>query len=83
MAHMVLVHGRTTLFLDALVPTHALIVVIVSHISLVSPTEGSHTHFETRHLDGPRFPCRGSRPTRPNSEVQWTVKTSSDRIVKC
>jgi hypothetical protein len=30
---------------------------------------GSHTHFELRHLDGPRFPCHGSHPSRPNSEV--------------
>jgi hypothetical protein len=44
---------------------------------------GSHTHFEPRHLDGPCFPCRGSRPTRKNGEVQRTVKTSSGRMVKC
>jgi hypothetical protein len=44
---------------------------------------GSHTHFEPRHLDGPHFPCHGSRPTRSNGEVQWTVKTSSGRMVKC
>jgi hypothetical protein len=24
---------------------------------------GSYIHFEPRYLDGPRFPCRGSRPT--------------------
>jgi hypothetical protein len=47
------------------------------------PTGGSHTHFEPRHLDGPRFPRHGSRPTRPNGEVQRTMKTSSDRMVKC
>jgi hypothetical protein len=41
------------------------------------------THFELRHLDGPRFPHRGSRPTRSNVEVQKTVKTSSGRMVKC
>jgi hypothetical protein len=35
-----------------------------------------------RHLDGPRFPRRGSRPTQPSGEVQRTVKTSS-RMVKC
>jgi hypothetical protein len=44
---------------------------------------GSFPHFESRHLDGPRFPCRGSRPTRPSGEVQRTVKTSSGRMVKC
>jgi hypothetical protein len=44
---------------------------------------GSHTQFESRHLDGPRFPCHGSRPTWQNGEVQRTVKTSSGRMVKC
>jgi hypothetical protein len=49
----------------------------------VFPIGGSHTHFEPRHLDGPHFPCHGSRPTWPNFEVQRTVKTSSGRMVKC
>jgi hypothetical protein len=44
---------------------------------------GSFPHFEPRHLDGSRFPRRGSRPTQPSSEVQRTVKTSSGRMVKC
>jgi hypothetical protein len=47
------------------------------------PTAGSHTHPELRHLDGPHFLRRGSRPTRPNGEVQRIVKTSSGRMVKC
>jgi hypothetical protein len=47
------------------------------------PTGGSFPHFELRHLDGPRFPNHGSRPTRPSGEVQMTVKTSSGRMVKC
>jgi hypothetical protein len=47
------------------------------------PTGGSHTHFEPRHLDGPCFSCHGSRPSRPNGEVQRTVKTSSGHLVKC
>jgi hypothetical protein len=47
------------------------------------PTGGSFTHIELRHLDGPRFPCCGSRPTRPSGEVQRTVKTSFGRMVKC
>jgi predicted Zn-ribbon and HTH transcriptional regulator len=46
------------------------------------PTGGSHIYFEPRHLDGPRFPHRSSRPTRPNGEVQRTVKTSSGHMVK-
>jgi hypothetical protein len=47
------------------------------------PAGGSFPHFESRHLDGPRFPRRGSRPTQPSGEVQRTVKTSSGCMVKC
>jgi hypothetical protein len=47
------------------------------------PAGGSFPHLEPRHLDGPRFPHRRSRPTRPSGEVQRTVKTSSGRMVKC
>jgi hypothetical protein len=43
----------------------------------------SHTHFEHKYLDSPRFPHRGSRPTGPTGEVLKTVKTSSGRMVKC
>jgi hypothetical protein len=39
-AHMVLVHERTTLCLDALVTTHILIVVIISRIAMVFLLEG-------------------------------------------
>jgi hypothetical protein len=42
-AHMVLVHERTALSLDALDTAHVLIVVIVSHVGLVSLLEGSHS----------------------------------------
>jgi hypothetical protein len=38
--HMVLVHERIALSLDALVMAHALIVVIISRIGLVFPLEG-------------------------------------------
>jgi hypothetical protein len=38
--HMVLVHERTALSLNALVTAHILIVVIVSHVGLVFPLEG-------------------------------------------
>jgi hypothetical protein len=44
---------------------------------------GSYTHLESRHLDGTRFPCRGSRPTSSNGEVQKTMKTSTCHMVKC
>jgi hypothetical protein len=33
------------------------------------PARGSFIHLEPRHLDGPRFPHRGLRPTRPSGEV--------------
>jgi hypothetical protein len=39
-AHMVLVHERTALSLDALVTAHVLIVVTISHVGLVFPLEG-------------------------------------------
>jgi hypothetical protein len=39
-AHIVLVHERTALSLDALVTTHVLIVVIISYVGLVFPLEG-------------------------------------------
>jgi hypothetical protein len=48
-----------------------------------SSARGVYSHFESKHLDGPRFPYRGSRPTGSNSEVLKTVKTSSGRMVKC
>jgi hypothetical protein len=38
--HMVLVHERTALSLDALVTAHVLIVVTVFHVGLVFPLEG-------------------------------------------
>jgi hypothetical protein len=37
--HMVLVHERVTLCLDALVSTHVLMVVLVPHIGMVLPLE--------------------------------------------
>jgi hypothetical protein len=43
----------------------------------------SHTHFKSRYLDGPHFSRHGSRPIRPNGEVQRTIKTSFGRLVKC
>jgi hypothetical protein len=39
-AHMVLVHERTALSLDALVMTHVLIMVIVSRVGVVFAQEG-------------------------------------------
>jgi hypothetical protein len=83
-AHIVLVHERTALSLDALVTAHILIVVIVSRVGLVFLLEGpSLTLSRDTWMDGPRFPRRGSHPTRPSGEVQRNVKTSSGRMVKC
>jgi hypothetical protein len=39
-AHMILVHGRTTLCLDALVTTHVLIVMIVPRVGMVFLLKG-------------------------------------------
>jgi hypothetical protein len=39
-AHMVLVHERTTFSLDALVTAHVLVVVIISHVGLIFLLEG-------------------------------------------
>jgi hypothetical protein len=39
-AHMILVHERTALCLDALDTAHVLIVVIISYVGLVFPLEG-------------------------------------------
>jgi hypothetical protein len=47
-AHMVLVHERTALSLDALVTAHALIMVTVSCVALVFPLE---SHFPTLSRD--------------------------------
>jgi hypothetical protein len=81
--HMVLVLERIALCLIALVTAHVLNLVIVSHLGLVFFVGASYTHFEARHLDGPCFPRRGSRPIWPNGEVERIVKTSSGRMVKC
>jgi hypothetical protein len=82
-SHLVLVHKRTALCLDALVTAHVLIVVIVSRVGMVFSVVGSYTHFEPRHLDGSYFPHRGSRLTGSNGEVQKIMKTSSCHMVKC
>jgi hypothetical protein len=47
------------------------------------PILGSFPYFEPRHLDGTRFPRRGSHLTQPSGEVQRTVKTPSGHMVKC
>jgi hypothetical protein len=82
-ARMVLVHKRVVLCLDALVSTHALIVVFVPPHRHGFPARGVYSHFEPSHSDSPRISHRGSHPTRSNGEVQRIVKTFSGRMVKC
>jgi hypothetical protein len=79
-AHMVLVHERVVLCLDALMSTHPLIVVFVPPHRHGFPARGVYSHFEPSYLDGPRFPHHGSCLTRSNGEVQRIVKTSSGRV---
>jgi hypothetical protein len=81
----------------SMLETHIVMSSLISHLVLILmfrltlldvlflsfPTRGSYTHFEPRHFDGPHFPHRGSCPTQSGGEVQRTVKTSSDRMVKC
>jgi hypothetical protein len=81
-AHMVLIHERTTLCLNDLVTAHVLIMVIVPPRRLGFSAGEFHTYFEPRHLHGPRFPRRSSHPTCSNGDVQKIVKTSSGPIVK-
>jgi hypothetical protein len=33
------------------------------------PSRGAYSHFELSRFDGPRFPHRGSRPTRSNGDI--------------
>jgi hypothetical protein len=46
-------------------------------------TGASHTHVESRHLDGPCFPHRGSGTTGSSGEVLKNVKISFGHMVKC
>jgi hypothetical protein len=47
------------------------------------PIKRSHTHFESRYLDGTPFPRRGSCPTGSSGEVLKTMKTFFCRMVEC
>jgi hypothetical protein len=68
-AHMVLVHERTALSLDALVTAHVLNVVIVSRVCLVFPLEGS-------------FPIL-SRDTWMVHTFPVIVHVPLDQVVRC
>jgi hypothetical protein len=82
-AHMVLVHERTALSLDALDTAHVLIVVIVFHIGLVFPLEGPFPTLSRDTWTVHAFPVVVHVPLGQVREVERTVKTSSGRMVKC
>jgi hypothetical protein len=81
--HMILVHERTTLCLDALVAAPRFHHGYRFPRRPSFPAGGSHTHFESRYLDGPNFPHHGSHTTRSSDVVQKTMNTSLGRMVKC
>jgi hypothetical protein len=68
-AHMVLVHERTVLSLDALVVAHVLIVVTVSCVGLVFPLEGPSSTL--------------SRDTWTVHAFPIVVHVPLDQVVKC
>jgi hypothetical protein len=68
-AHMVLVHERTTLSLDTLVMAHVLIVAIISSVGLVFPLEGP-------------FPTL-SRDTWTVHAFPVVVHVPLDQVVRC
>jgi hypothetical protein len=82
-AHMVLVHKRVVLRLDALMLTHALIMVFILPRRHDFPARDIYSHFEPSRFDYPHLPHRGSCPTRSNGEMQMIVKTSLVHMVKC
>jgi hypothetical protein len=81
-AHMILVHERIALCLDALVTAHILIVMVIPHVGMVFLLEGLTLALSrdtwTIHI----FPIVG-HVTQSNDEVQKTMKTSSGHMVKC
>jgi hypothetical protein len=81
-AHMILVHKRIALCLDALVTAHILIVMVIPHVGMVFLLEGLTLALSrdtwTIHI----FPIVG-HVTQSNDEVQKTMKTSSGHMVKC
>jgi hypothetical protein len=82
-AHIVLVHERTALCLDALDTAHILIMVIVSCVGLIFPLEGPFPTLIRDTWTVHAFLVMVHVPLGPSGEVQRTVKTSSGRMVKC
>jgi hypothetical protein len=67
--HIILVHERTTLSLDALVTAHVLIMIIVSHVGLVFLLEGPSPTL--------------SRDTWTVHGVPVVVHVPLDQVVRC
>jgi hypothetical protein len=82
-AHMVFVHERTALSLDAFGYGPRPHRGDRFPCKPGFPAGGFHTRFEPRHLDSPHFPHRGSHPIHSNGNVQKIVKTFSGHMVKC
>jgi hypothetical protein len=72
-AHIVLVHERTTLCLDALDTTRVLIMVIVSCVGLIFPLEGPFPTLIRDSWTVHAFPVVVHVPLGPSGEVQRTV----------
>jgi uncharacterized protein YjeT (DUF2065 family) len=86
-AHMILVHERTTLCLDTLVMTHVLIMVVISRVGMVFLLEGLTLTLSpdtwmilvsSVMVLVPLVKRGGGVP-----KVVKTMKTSSSRMVKC
>jgi hypothetical protein len=80
--HMILVHERTTLCLDALVTAHVLIVVIVPRIGTIFLLEELTLALSQDTWTVHIFPIM-VHVTHSNGKMQKTVKTSSGCMVKC
>jgi hypothetical protein len=81
-AHMVLVHERTTLCLDALVMTHVLIVVIISRMGPVFLLEGFTLTLSRDTWTVHIFPVVTHIPLGQMVRYEG-LKTSPGRMVKC
>jgi hypothetical protein len=80
-AHMILVHERTALSLDALVTAHVLIMVIVSRVCLVFLLEDPSSTLSRDTWTVHAFAVVVHIPL--DQVVQRTVKTSSGCMVEC
>jgi hypothetical protein len=81
--HMVLVHERIALCLDALVTAHILVMVIVSYVGMVFLLESLTPTLSLGTWMLHVFPVVVHVPLVQKGEVQKIVKTSSGRMIKC